>query len=311
MPNPQFYRIGSLIDLGIAKTKKIAFFGGGSLGSFVFADLAPYDWGKVIIADMQTLEEANRERHLLGDHPEELGKYKAEALERYLLRLGKNTPGTIVSYNGPAQDIFSQCEDASLLVVSIDNQAALEDINLFAVKHTIPVIYGGVFPKGISGMVVTVSNPRNVCYRCFQHQMGFDLGGINTGTNYGLDITKRAQDEPKEVPALRANVSAVAADMAIYAKRLLMGEKVEPQVMFDIFDWDSVLTFDHWHPSLEPIMHFVSSMKEIGFVQNQRLHHKEGGKLDYQLNMSKVSISLTRWGDCPMHGVDGVSIDEI
>lgn len=311
MTKPQFYRIGSLFDLEKAKTKKLVFGGAGSGGGFVIADLGAYPWGGILIADLDTLKEENRERHRLEDHPEEIGKPKAEAMERYLLRTGKTLPGTILAYHGRVQDIFSWMEDASLLIVSIDNQGALLDINSFAIEHNIPTIYGGVMPQGVSGIVVSVPTPCEVCYVCAQHQLGFDQRASKRGDNYGLDIALLSTGAPMEVPALRANVSAIAADMAIIAKRMLLGnEKVIPSILFDFIDWDSFMTISRGSELLQPILGYVSSMAELGMAQTQRLVHKEGN-VEYQLNMERKTVVLKRWARCPMHDVNGLSVNEL
>lgn len=316
---PGYQRTGDLLDFEALKRLKIIYAGAGSLISFTASGLL-YPFGSQMIVDPARMKEANFERHWV-DTEDQLGIPKVTALKNRMVAAtrGKVDPDTIFVHQGSITDVFDLMYDwaitADLLIVGIDDEVTKGDINQFCIQHNIPAIYGGLSAKGVSGTVVSIPTPREVCYRCAQHTLGKDINQGQTDGNYGLDLTdRRSFNNLVAEPALKVSVQILGADMALTAQRMLGirkgGEKIEPNILYDAIDWDPVLTISQGHPVLSVIANFIASFGQLGLVQTEKIRYN-GKDFEYMLNFSRRAVRINRWSRCPLHDISAHNADEI
>lgn len=301
-------RANGLLDLNVAHARKVVFLGLGSLGSLTAGNLA-FPWREIVLIDPEALEEENVERHLLGQG--ELGQPKAEGVRRYLIDRGID-PSTIISHVGHAQDFLDHHTDADLLIVSVDNGRALEDINAWAVAHNIPALYGGIYPKGSGGDVMVVPNPHAVCYLCAKYRMGtMEYEGKPTD-DYGVNIAELmdTRGDIHAVSALRWAISSIAADMADIALDILTkGGDVEPYVLVHAHYWEPVLVLRPGS-ALNTLASFVASLPAMGLVGTMKLGKLADGTYQLLVQRGIFSLRLEWWDRCPLHS-GNISVDDI
>jgi hypothetical protein len=310
-----YQRTGDLIDLDKIRHMKIVYAGAGSLISFTASGLL-YPFGQQIFADPGVMKDANLERHWI-DTQDQIGVPKVIALKNRITTAtkGKIDPKSIIAHQAPIERIFDSMVDANLIIVGIDDEIAKGDINQFCVLHNIPAIYGGLSAKGVSGTVISIPTPREVCYRCAQHALGKDVNQGQGDGNYGFDITdRRSQNNLVAEPALKVSVQILGADMALMVQRLLGirkgGDVIVPNILYETIDWDSVLTIGPAHPVLGILANFIASFGQMGLVQTEKIKF-DGHNYQYMCNFQRRAVKLTRWSRCPLHNISRTSTDDI
>ncbi len=298
------YRAQGVLDRTVVSMKKIACFGFGSLGSLLGGDLLAYDWGAILLADPQNLERENIERHLLG--ASEIGKPKVEGGKRWLVSHGVPADH-ILTHVGNAQDVLKWCEEADLIIVTIDSRRACRDINAWCVDHNKPAIYGGVYPMGTGGQVIVVPNPKEACFACAEHMMGSDQFQDLQAHDYGIDIARLADElggAQNAIPALRWSISAIASDMADIALSILTGKGGEeaPHVLIHAHNWESILNLRAKSAGLTSVANFIAQMPKLKLLPNMKLRWLPGdGVYELLARRGVFSLKLERWSECPLH----------
>lgn len=302
------FRASGVLQLDVIQARKLVILGLGSLGSLTAGNL-PYPWREIALIDPETLEVDNIERHLLGQG--ELGQPKAEGVRRWLIDRGMD-PHTIVSHVGNAQDFLDLHTDADLLIVSVDNRRARDDINAWAVEHNIPAIYGGIYPKGTGGDVMVVPNPRAVCNLCAEYRMGsMDYKGKPT-EDYGVNLAELVdtRGDVHAVPALRWAISSIAADMADIALDILTkGGEVKPHVLVHAHHWEPVLVLRPGSAVLNTLASFIASLPAMGLLGTMKLGKLSDGTYHLLVQRGIVSLRLERWNRCSLHAGSILSED--
>lgn len=240
----QTYRTEGVLDTTLAKTKRLAFVGAGSLGSEELMQFA-YHWGQMIIIDPDVLKINNIERHRLGKSY--LGKPKAPSMKHYLTAEFGLPAASILAYVDVAENVLPKIGKIDLVLSSIDNPQANNEIGVWCRENNVPAVYGGIYPKGSALEVITIPAGLPICYRCAE--LTRSEGAAKTqeeGHDYGInpELVNPSANQPVAVPALRKSVTAAAADMAFEAWRLIFpqaGDKATATILYHALeDWTDI-----------------------------------------------------------------------
>lgn len=186
---------------------KIIIIGIGALGTHAAELLVRAGVGNLKLIDPDSVELSNLQRQTLFDE-KDLGKNKAETAAKKLRKI--NSLVKIVSNKiFLDQNNLHELKDADLILDCTDNLETRFQINAFCRKEKIPWIYASCVKT--SGYVMPIL-PDGPCLRCFLRGADLDsactLGILNT------------------VPA---SIAAIQATLAI---KILVGEKVEPELYY-------------------------------------------------------------------------------
>ena len=303
--NKGLHRVGNLLDLETVSNTTIAFCGLGSVGSLT-ASMLSYPWKKIILIDPEKLEDNNVERHLLGYSS--VGEYKVEAMKKWFLDR-KLVPSQNIITLHDVTKTFDLLREADIIVVSIDDPAPCYEINQFAVSNNIPAVYGGVYPMGSGGQTAVIPNPASTCYLCAEKKMGaLEYKGKPQGSGYGVDPMSLVSSSGKisAVPSLKHSITAIAADMAYATLQILKGSAITEIVIY-AQEWEDLIIIPK--KLVSTVSSFVSSMTNLGLNQNFSMGQSEG-QYTLKMRQGKVSLSLSKWENCPAHSKSN-SADDI
>lgn len=299
------HRTGNLLDLSALSKTTIAFCGLGSLGS-ITASLLSYPWKKIILIDPEKLEDSNVERHLLGYSS--VGEYKVDAMKKWFLDRRLVPSQNIIALHDISRT-FEVLAEADILVVSIDDPQACYGINQFAVTHNIPAVYGGVYPMGSAGQTAVIPNPIHTCYLCAEKKMGaLEYKGKPADMDYGVDPMSLISSSGKisAVPSLKHSISTIAGDMTYATLQILKG-MANTEIVVYAQEWENVVYIPN--NLRNNVSGFVSAMAGLGLNQNFAIGLEEGQYV-LKLRQGKVSLSLSKWENCPAHSKSN-SADDI
>lgn len=156
------------IDFSELKNKTVSIIGVGGLGSLSAEMLARCGVGKIIILDLDTVEEANLNRIMYK--PEHIGRKKAEVCTEILHDIN---PDVMVEFI--AIDImnieFEQAFElilahSDLILNGLDNVPARQYLNVKCVSLNKPYIDAGALRSGFGGYVHLVIPHKTACYQC-------------------------------------------------------------------------------------------------------------------------------------------------
>ncbi len=303
----QLYRTQGILDLSQVRQQKLLVLGLGSVGSLCVSNLA-YPWRQIVLADPDTLEPENIERHLLG-HDGNIGQPKVDGVKRWLVDRGMQEQN-ITAYHGNALDILDQHTDADLVLVAIDKRRVRDAINGWCYSHRIPAMYGGVYPKAVGGHIMVIPDPHQACYLCAEHLMGGDTQDSKE-VNYAVDITQIKDESDMEAAvALRAPINAIATTMANLALDFLKGSTVESQVFIQVFaEWENIVMLPHQHPVVEASSHYAEQLKKTMLMPTEEVQI-DGQWAVINRRNTTAQLSLYRWAKCPLH-LARVELDQI
>lgn len=170
MPQDRHHRQSLLPDFGPASSDTLraahaTIVGCGALGSSVIDHLARAGVGTLTILDRDTVELTNLQRQTLYTM-HDLGVPKVEAARRRVEAIDPS-----VKVHARAVDVRPEDAETALLDLSpgvlidcTDNFETRYLLNDLAVKHSIPLIYGGVIAT--RGMAMTILPGESACLRC-------------------------------------------------------------------------------------------------------------------------------------------------
>lgn len=303
----KLHRIKGLLNQNALDKETIFFAAAGSLNSLTLGMLA-YPFGRIVIVDPDNLKEENVERHELP--MSYVGQPKAVGMADALVKRGV-PPDRIIPIVGYAEEALLSYTDASLVVMGIDKRRPKDLVNAICAKYDIPMIVGGVYPKGVGGQVMVLPRPRDVCYVCAESLMGGAYEEV-LPHDYGVDPTQVDPDGQanQAIPALRAPIAAIASTMAQVALEILTskGGEIKPYIIKQTFDWMSVLEMSPG-PLFEVVNRFIRSLPALGMRPHWALGKLPNG-WDVRVQRGIVQYALEQWSDCPLHAKP-VSLDTI
>ena len=174
MINDRYSRLRAIKEYGFdfdfteLKNKSISICGVGGVGSLSAEMLARCGIGKLIILDLDTVEEVNLNRVFY--RPEHIGRNKAEVCTEILHDINPETQVEFI-----ANDIMNlDFEQAFELIIShsdlvlngLDNVPARQFLNVKCVKLNKPFVDAGALRSGFGGYVHLVIPKKTACYQC-------------------------------------------------------------------------------------------------------------------------------------------------
>lgn len=198
------------------KKSKVAIVGLGALGTNAAELLVRAGVGNLKLIDPDSIENSNLQRQTLFEE-KDIGKNKAETAKAKLEKINSLVRITArkITLN---KNNLSELKNADLVLDCTDNLETRFLINAFCRKEKLPWIHASCVKT--SGYVMPIL-PKGPCLECFLRQADLDsactIGILNT---------------------LPAMIGALQATLAI---RSLVGEKVEPELIY----------FDAWKMELK------------------------------------------------------------
>ncbi|MFP4104596.1 MAG: HesA/MoeB/ThiF family protein [Phycisphaerae bacterium] len=145
----------------------VTILGVGGLGSWSAELLARAGVGHLRLIDDDRVETTNLHRQAMYDEPDaEAEKLKVDAAAAKLVRMNREIHVETVSERVDASNIAKAIGTPDLIMDGTDNFATRFVLNDYAVKHSIPWVFGGVV-RG-EGQVMSILPGRSPCLRCFQ-----------------------------------------------------------------------------------------------------------------------------------------------
>jgi adenylyltransferase/sulfurtransferase len=170
MSDPRFdrqERFAALGSEGQARVQeaRVLLVGCGALGGVLAQHLHRAGVGTLVLVDRDVVELSNLPRQVLFDerHAEE-GTPKVLASAETLARAGGPTRLETHATHLDADNLPELAEGCDLLLDGTDNLGTRYLLNDYAVRHTVPWIYGGVV--GGAGLVLPILPGRGPCLRC-------------------------------------------------------------------------------------------------------------------------------------------------
>lgn len=156
------------VDFSELNKKTILICGVGGVGSLSAEMLTRCGVGKLIVIDLDTVEEVNLNRVMY--QPEHIGRKKAEVCTEILHKINPDTQVEFI-----ATDIMDiNFEAAFELIISLsdlvlnglDNIPARQFLNVKCVKLNKPYVDAGALRSGFGGYVHLVIPKKTACYQC-------------------------------------------------------------------------------------------------------------------------------------------------
>ena len=172
--NDRYSRLRAIKEYGFdfnfteLKSKTVCVVGVGGVGSLSAEMLARCGIGKLIILDLDTVEEVNLNRVMY--RPEHIGRNKAEVCTEILHTINPETQVEFIS-----TDIMDlKFEQAFELIIShsdlvlngLDNVPARQYLNVKCVNLNKPFVDAGALRSGFGGYVHLVIPKKTACYQC-------------------------------------------------------------------------------------------------------------------------------------------------
>ncbi len=284
------YRAEGLLDLSRVVSMKIVLVGAGSLGSLIAENLC-YPWREFVIIDPDRFGPENVERHLLG--PGWCGKPKAAGVAKYMLQRGTTR---VLDIFAKAEKALDRHRDANLIIIATGGMDFPSWINQWNSDGlNIPLISGGIYPKGQGGELLVLPNPQLVCLACSEAQYPTDISGGGR-TNYGMEQHDQA------IPGLRHVVSLIASLAANFALQIVHNGELESQLIRWVDNWGTVTMFSKGGGSIKETLESWSfrSQSMFGSTPSVRAVREDG----YTKILAKETVfhlPVKRFARCSFH----------
>lgn len=297
----KLHRADGLLTDDLLQSVNLAIIGCGSVGSDIVANL-PYNFGKVILVDPDTLGPENIERHVLGLNS--VGKPKVIGLRDFLADKGVD-PNSIIAIQDQAQNVLADL-DITHVILAVDDPYARRLLHQIVTDRKLNCLTIGIYPKGTAGHVIVVPGGSHPCGMCGEMLLGFDESAYAPNVHdYGLgtagDLAPKAN---VAIPALHAAVEAIANMAARVMLDMIRGEVIPPQIMIHANSaWEPVLALDQNRPEVEKLVNWLAVQRKLGLIGTMRLQASEPGTLVLQIRNTTISLSLERHNLCPFHNL--------
>ena len=205
----------------VVRNATVLVVGAGALGNEVLKNLALMGIGNVIIADFDTIEDANLSRSVLfraSDRGRRKVDVAAERVKELNPDVGVRPWHGDINY-GMGLGVFRHVD---AIVGCLDNREARLSINRFAWAVDRPWVDGAI--QELMGIVRVFWPGRGACYECTLTEE--DYKAINL--RYSCPLLARQNLLQGKVPTTPTSASIVAAFQTQEALKLLHGMEVEP-----------------------------------------------------------------------------------
>ncbi len=152
-------------DEGQKRLKRTRVFiaGAGGLGSVISLYLVASGFGKIRIADCDSVELSNLNRQILHGSSD-LGRSKAESAKEALSDINPEVEVEALQERISPESIDSLLQDCDMIMDAMDNFPTRYLLNCAALKRKIPLFHGAI--SGFQGQATTVVPERTACLRC-------------------------------------------------------------------------------------------------------------------------------------------------
>jgi molybdopterin/thiamine biosynthesis adenylyltransferase len=208
-----------LFDPAALESKNVFIAGAGSMGSFAAELLVRAGVRRLMVADCDTVSEANLCRTVF-DHVD-IGRSKVEALASHLraIRGGLDIDARHVNLRAISDDdLGSWLAGSHLVIAATDHpptQARLSALSY----HRVPTVFPGAYARGTGGEVIWTLPEETPCYLCILGALLASQAPPRGQMNYGLASGQLAAE-----PALGIDVLHVTLCASKIALALLLRE---------------------------------------------------------------------------------------
>ncbi len=203
------------------RASKILVVGAGALGNEVLKNLVLLGVGKVLVIDLDEIEESNLTRSVLF-RSSDRGKSKAFAAAKMLHEINPDTHVVPIHGNVMTDVGLGVFRDVDVVIGCLDNREARLWVNRSCWKVGTPWVDGGI--QEISGVAKVFVPPDSACYECAMTENDYRLISLR----YSCPLLKREDLLAGKVPTAPTIASMIAGLQTQEALKLLHGLPVQP-----------------------------------------------------------------------------------
>ena len=295
---PQFSRTQGVLDLELVSSKSIAIVGLGSLGSHVVGLLA-FPWKQLILIDPDKLAPENVERHYL-DY-EYVGRYKVNGIKRRLVRGRHLEADRIRTHRTTVDRVIDRCPQVDLVIETTGIPQVRRLLSAWSYDTNTPVIFAGIYPKGIGGQLVAIINPHHSCWQCYDINTG-GSANLTPVQNYGIGPANIDPDtgELAGIPYLIGPVASIAADVQDVALDLIAG--VEMPNHWLIHTHKSKALYQIPNGSLAEVGGYWEEAQQLlGLIPTQQIRPDSNGGFTMHGSRAIIQGIIQPSGGCSHH----------
>ncbi len=145
------------------KRKRVFVAGAGGLGSVISLYLGASGFGRIRIADCDSVELSNLNRQILHGTAD-LGKGKAQSAHEALSDINPEVEVEVLQERISPESIDSLLQGCDMIMDAMDNFPTRYLLNNAALKRKIPLFHGAI--SGFQGQATTIVPGRTACLRC-------------------------------------------------------------------------------------------------------------------------------------------------
>lgn len=209
-------RLISWWDQEKIRRSKVLVIGAGALGNEILKNLALLGFEKVVVVDLDRIEESNLSRAVLF-RPEDVGQFKADAAARGLRALSPDNRVQAINGNVMQDCGLGLFAWSDVILAGLDNREARLWINRCAWKVNRPWIDGAI--EGINGVARAFLPGKAPCYECTLGEKDWELLERRMSCN----LLTRAPDVEGKVPTTPTISSIIAGIQVQEAVKLIHG----------------------------------------------------------------------------------------
>ena len=193
--------------------------GAGALGNELVKNLALMGVGRIVVVDLDRIENSNLARCVFFREPDE-GEFKAEVLARRAREI--NPAVDVVPLVGDVRTAagLSLFNDVDLVLGGLDNREARLFVNQACWKTTTPWVDGAI--EGLMGVVRVFCPPGTACYECTMSERDHEL----VAARRTCALLTRDDMLGGKVPTTSTSASIIAAMQVQEAVKLLHRERL-------------------------------------------------------------------------------------
>lgn len=145
------------------KRKRVFIAGAGGLGSVISLYMAAAGFGRIRIADCDSVELSNLNRQILH-RSSDLGRSKTESALERLSGINPEVQIEALQERISTESVEDLLEGCDMIMDAMDNFPTRYILNRVALKRKIPLLHGAI--SGFQGQATTILPGRTACLRC-------------------------------------------------------------------------------------------------------------------------------------------------
>lgn len=159
-------------DQDLLRASKILVVGAGALGNEILKNLALLGIGKIIVTDMDRIENTNLSRSVLYRASDE-GTYKSETAARAAMEINPDIKVLPMTYNIIDEMGLGVFKYVDAVICGLDNREARLWVNQSCWKVGTPWVDGAI--EVISGVARVFVPPHGACYECTMNEIDYEM----------------------------------------------------------------------------------------------------------------------------------------